>query len=802
MHSKLLLPVLFLTLLASGCKKDPGIDEMSIPNGVDITLSGSVVGPEGVFLANASIEFNGQMATTDAQGLFRMQSVAASNGRNFLKVHKSGYFFGGRNFYVDGSGEYRIQVKLLEKVLIGTIDASSGGTVSTTEGFSVDLPANAIAGGYSGTVNVYGHYLDPSRTETMLEVPGMEAVNANDEEGILLSFGMGHIVLEDDNGTELQLETGMNAELTVPVPSDLIADANPTIPLWYFDEEQGVWIEDGEAELQGSSYVGPVSHFTIWNCDDFSCSYWAKIQCVCPETDLSGLTVMLEGVNFSAPTSTSVTSADGTIYVALPCYAEVTAIVLIPATETIHHPIGTIITGQEEDGHEIALNTACPVFTTVTGCVEDGNGNPVTNGYVYLEIDDYRGEVAYCDANGCFTTSMFDFDGNSGDARLYAWNLDDFSFAQGPDIPFNDQVNVLTDPITIGGGGGSTTADGKIYVGSQDDSFYCLDASNGDLVWSYATDGFFGAVSAAYWDNRVYAGNSEGSFYCFNALDGSVIWSTQLGDWVNPPYVDNGIVYVSSSNGYIRAFDGISGVEQWSYYSGSNNLTSAPTIDGNILYCGNSSGNQLLAIEKTTGDLLWEHTTMAEVQSSPCVADGRVFVASYDQNIYAVDAISGQQLWQTLVDTDDWFYSDPTERNGMVFQKSDNFINALDTDDGSIVWQYEHNSGLASDVQVSDTRLYSFFPGGVGDRYLRCFDLQTGTVLWEEVINYVPHDILEVNGVLFHHDNEDPKPMIARDGITGQVLWTSNVASTMSGAPVLVDEFGVAHYCTKSGMQQ
>ena len=52
------------------------------------------------------------------------------------------------------------------------------------------------------------------------------------------------------------------------IPADQLSSAPAQIPLWYFDEEKGVWQEEGFAKREGNKYVGTVTHFTDWNCDD------------------------------------------------------------------------------------------------------------------------------------------------------------------------------------------------------------------------------------------------------------------------------------------------------------------------------------------------------------------------------------------------------------------------------------------------------------------------------------------------------------------------------------------------------
>jgi len=65
----------------------------------------------------------------------------------------------------------------------------------------------------------------------------------------------------------LQLATGKNATVTFPIATATQSTAPATIPLWFFDETKGMWIEQGSATKTGNTYVGTVSHFTWWNCD-------------------------------------------------------------------------------------------------------------------------------------------------------------------------------------------------------------------------------------------------------------------------------------------------------------------------------------------------------------------------------------------------------------------------------------------------------------------------------------------------------------------------------------------------------
>ena len=48
-----------------------------------------------------------------------------------------------------------------------------------------------------------------------------------------------------------------------------------------------------------------------------------------------------------------------------------------------------------------------------------------------------------------------------------------------------------------------------------------------------------------------------------------------------------------------------------------------------------SVDSKLYAFHAATGHLLWSASTNSDIASSPAVADGVVYVGSYDRNLYA-----------------------------------------------------------------------------------------------------------------------------------------------------------------------
>lgn len=271
-------------LLLSHCKKDDthvpsfnsSTDSQYISDDgpkISTTLSGLVLDENQRPVSGAQVEVYGKTITTDAAGEFTLLNIQVPANRCYLKCTKQGYFTGSTALIPKANGEAFVQMVLMSATATHQIDANTGGTANLPNGSSVQIPANGIvkADGslYSGQVNVTLRHLDPTDEAFPAIVPGGDlAAQRTDESGSMLySYGILRVLLRDSNGNDLQLANGKEATLTVAISSKQTSDAPATIPLWYFDEQKGLWMEEGEASREGNHYIGKVKHFTDWNCD-------------------------------------------------------------------------------------------------------------------------------------------------------------------------------------------------------------------------------------------------------------------------------------------------------------------------------------------------------------------------------------------------------------------------------------------------------------------------------------------------------------------------------------------------------
>ena len=401
--------ICFFACSKSSSTDKSGTDPNNIPAEVTVTanLQGRVLDENGTPVQGAAVSSGVATTTTDINGVFTFSKISMSSRFGFVRVVKQGYFTGSRSIITNGGASNYVSIQLIPRTSKGSFAASAGGTIVVQAGDTAAFPAAGVINAttsatYTGNVNVYATYLDPTASDLYKYMPGdLRGIGTDGKETALQSFGMLAVEMEGDAGEKLQLMAGKKAMLTWAIPTALQATAPSTIPLWYFNDSSGRWIEEGTALRVGNSYVGQVGHFSFWNCDASSGTVNFKVHV----KDQHGNPLAYSYIEFASDgwgTRGGYTDIDG--------FAQG----LIPKGQTLVMKVvtecGNILGGMNV-GPALADQDLGTVVVTVdasgltlTGTVVDCSNSPVDSGYVNVLLDGLTRRAAV--AKGTFTLSV------------------------------------------------------------------------------------------------------------------------------------------------------------------------------------------------------------------------------------------------------------------------------------------------------------------------------------------------------------------------------------------------------------
>lgn len=251
----------------------PALPLVDLTTKVASSVSGFVTDDNDAAVQSATVKVGSQVVSTDEYGYFEVKNTQVVKNAATVSVTLSGYFPGIRTYIAEDNKSAFVRIKLIPKVISGTISSSSGGTVTLTTGLKIALPANAVVNAltgsaYDGAVSVAASWINPAAADLDRIMPGdLRALDAGGEFKQLVTYGMAAVELTGTGGEKLQVAPGKKASLSFPILLAQAGSAPGNIPLWYFDEAAGLWKEEGKAVKNGSNYEGEVSHFSFWNCD-------------------------------------------------------------------------------------------------------------------------------------------------------------------------------------------------------------------------------------------------------------------------------------------------------------------------------------------------------------------------------------------------------------------------------------------------------------------------------------------------------------------------------------------------------
>jgi outer membrane protein assembly factor BamB len=281
---------------------------------------------------------------------------------------------------------------------------------------------------------------------------------------------------------------------------------------------------------------------------------------------------------------------------------------------------------------------------------------------------------------------------------------------------------------------------------------------------------------------RLYLPTFDGRFYAINARTGKIVWSrrTNRCGWASPA-VWQRLVYVTfigrhaacgesvpGKDGVVVAYDADNGGVAWQRTTGPNE--SSPLVANGRVYVGDWNGT-IWALDARSGRTSWTVRTGAQIKGSLSFAGGRVFVGGYDGRIYAVDARTGKLAWraaaQPRLGGRGAFYSTPALAYGRVFiGNTDGKMYAFGAGSGRLLWS-RSTGGYVYGSPAGWRRLV--FVGSY-DHSFYALDAATGEVRWRFAANGpISGSASVIAGVVYFATFAERT--YALDALTGRELW-------------------------------
>ncbi len=308
------------------------------------------------------------------------------------------------------------------------------------------------------------------------------------------------------------------------------------------------------------------------------------------------------------------------------------------------------------------------------------------------------------------------------------------------------------------GWSGPAVRDGIIYVASRTGGVVAVNSSNRDVLWFYqmviTSAGGLGcgptsSPTAIYArpivdGDVVYVGTYRGQVLALSTLARSqnlTFPQQRYGEWEWDCPLDgaksNAIVadlvmsedalYVASSNGRVYCLDKGSGDEKWRREDIpvlAEKLWTAPVIQGDALYVSTYDDN-IYALSAETGELLdWSFQSEAGFVSSPVIYLDTVFLGSFDRYLYATPIGSNVSRWRFPQEkpAGNWFWASPVVSEGIVYAGClDGKLYAIEAETGEMSWEFDAASAIVASPVLMGNLL--IVVGSSGTLYV--FDLSS-----------------------------------------------------------------------------
>ena len=278
---------------------------------------------------------------------------------------------------------------------------------------------------------------------------------------------------------------------------------------------------------------------------------------------------------------------------------------------------------------------------------------------------------------------------------------------------------------------GAIVRDDRIYVGTKDGFFHCLELETGKEIWKAEALGAFDGA-AAYVEDMVVAGCQDGFVYAWKAVDGKEVWKFEsdaeihaaANVWQNP---DTGAwkVLIGSYDYQVYCLDAKTGKKDWAAETGYYINGGAAISEGKVVFGGCDS--VLHVHDLKNGEEVRQIDVGSYIGNNVSIADGVIYVSHYGNLVQAFSMEDGMEIWQFGERAFEYFAAPAIASKVILVGGRDKRFHCLDRVTGEQAWEFRARDRIDSSAVVCNDETVIF---GSDDGYLYQLAVADGKELW------------------------------------------------------------------------
>ena len=237
-------------------------------------------------------------------------------------------------------------------------------------------------------------------------------------------------------------------------------------------------------------------------------------------------------------------------------------------------------------------------------------------------------------------------------------------------------------------------------------------------------------------NGRVYIGTINGDFLCLDKNSGEEIWKYRSIDDPDPdafapafkcsPTVTKETIFIGDEDGVFHALDIKTGKRRWKFHT-NGEIISSPSIVGEKVIFG-SYDNALYCVNKSTGKKIWSFETDGYVHCSPAIAGKYTFVTGCDEHLRVIDIETGKEVGNLPLAT--YMIASPALYGDHIyFGTYGSEVLSVNWKTREVEWRYRDEKKefpYHSSAAVTE----DFIVVGGRDKQVHCINRKTGKRVW------------------------------------------------------------------------